>query len=770
MKKIKTTFSLFGMLSFLLFAINTSAQNCPRPSTTEIIQGNKLKGAITVNGSLFNGIQGGGFEQIVSPSLPKVSNIFTGGLWLTAKNNVGELKTAATLFPSTASFDYVAGPINNDNGQISYDCENYDRLWNVFGSEIKQHNNDFEDNGIIDSPIPNIFSYPAQGNPFFEDIHGFALPNAPQGLAPFFDNNNDGIYNPTDGDFPLPSSVHENTIPSQILWGIFNDGGTTHGISQGQKLDAEIQLTVWAFECLDNEILNNTIFTSHKIINRSNEDLDSLTMGVFIDYDIGCYTDDYVGSAPDLNTFYGYNADSLDGTTGCQCNGGVATYCDDPPAQAITFLNTEMTSLMYFDNVNSDFEGYPSEPLHFYNLMNSRWKNGTPLTFGGSGYDGGSQVTDFVFSDNPNDNLAWTMASIQTSPIIDKKVIGSSHLGNFPMGEVVTVDMAYALHQDETMNNLEVVNLVYDNTPSIQASYDEKFETTCEEDFCFTDCVWAGDADNDSLVTGLDILQVGLAYAEAGPLRNSTIIWFPKNGDTWNNSVNGVDLKHTDCDGNGIISSSDFATVDGFFGNSYKTVEPLDTFPFGFELSFEQNINHPMQDMEAGDIGRIKLNINQPDSLFGLSLVIDYDTTFFSILPSAYIFNIWEDNSNDYILKKELPERGEIHLASVKTDGANGFTEIGSATGDLFFKSKVTNFQLVETLIRVKNIKAILNDGSTIDYGAFSFIASINNINGNGTILNNEDLEENAIEIFPNPTSDILNIKMENPFRKAFIF
>ena len=33
--------------------------------------------------------------------------------------------------------------------------------------------------------------------------------------------------------------------------------------------------------------------------------------------------------------------------------------------------------------------------------------------------------------------------------------------------------------------------------------------------------------------------------------------------------------------------------------------------------------------------------------------------------------------------------------------------------------------------------------------------------NGNGIILQNEDLDHHNIEIFPNPTSDILNIKLE---------
>ncbi len=766
MKNPTTKTYLFLFLIFNLLGISSIAQDCPASFSEEFIKGNNMQGKIKVNGTLFRSLGDLGFGPVVPYGLPAVSTIFTNGIWLGAKNNNGQFKTAASLY-TTNSFDYVAGPIINDNGLLSFDCENFDRLWTVNGSEILQHNADFEDNGLIDNPIPNIYSYPGQGNPFFEDIHGFSLPNTPQGLAPFFDKNNDGIYNPTDGDFPLPTSVSETNIPSQIIWGVFNDGGTNHTISQGEPLNTEIQLTAWTINCLDNEVLNNTIFTSHKLINRSNEDLDSLTFGVFMDYDIGCYTDDYIGSTPDLNTFYGYNADSLDGSAGCACQGGVATFCDIPPAQTVTFLNKEMSSFMYFDNGTSDFESFPTNPTEFYNYMNGRWKNGTPLTFGGNGYDMNTQETEFVFSGNPNDNQSWNMSYI-TGQVIDKKVIGSSHLGSFNMGDVVTVDMAYSFHQDPDLNNLEVVDLAFDNVLQIQQSYDLNFSSNCTTDICIDDCVWAGDANRDSIVTGVDVLQVGLAYRQTGPQRNSPVIWFPFNGDDWNNVVDGVDLKHTDCNANGEIDHSDFTIIDGTFGSSYKTIEPIDTYPFGLELSFEQNMIAPIEQIDAGDIGRIKLNVNQSDSLYGLSLVIEYDTSFFELFTFLNSFNIWENSSNAYSLGKVVPEKGEIHLATVKTDGTNGLTEIGTATGDIFLKAKVTPYQLVESLIRVKNIKAILNDGTEIDYGATSFLATINNLNGNGTILNDENIDRTTINIFPNPTSNILNVKMENPTQANF--
>lgn len=469
----------FLVLILFSFGKNINAQNCPFPTSSESLNTNNLKGGILLNGTLFSNTQDAYFGPNLPQGFPQASVIFTSGLWLGAKNNSGDLKLSGGVYGS--AYDYVAGPITNDNGQISYNCDFYDRLWMVMRSEILAHLADFEDNGVIDNPLDNIYDYPAQGNPFFENINGFSLPNTPQGLAPFFDQNNDGIYNPTDGDFPKPSAVDESAIPGQMIWGIFNDGGTPNNATQGEPLNAEIQITGWAYNCTDNEVLNNTLFTSHKIINRSNEDLDSLAVGFFMDFNMGCWTDDFMGSAPSLNTFYGYNADEVDGSTGCQCAGGATTFCQNPPVQAITLLNQEMNSFMYFTNESpgqNTISNSPNTPLHYYDFMHSKWKDGSPLTFGADGLQG-SQATDFAFSDNPNDLTGWSM-NTATPLNDDKSVLGSSHLGNFATGDVVNFDLAFTFYQDENLNHLEVVNLVYDNTPALQQIYDDHFVTSCE--------------------------------------------------------------------------------------------------------------------------------------------------------------------------------------------------------------------------------------------------------------------------------------------------
>ena len=77
-----------------------------------------------------------------------------------------------------------------------------------------------------------------------------------------------------------------------------------------------------------------------------------------------------------------------------------------------------------------------------------------------------------------------------------------------------------------------------------------------------------------------------------------------------------------------------------------------------------------------------------------------------------------------------------------------------------FFKTKRHDFERVQTFIKLKNIKVILNDGTNLNYGSNNFEVNIFNPNGSGILLENEDFEIQPIEIFPNPTTHLLNVKL----------
>jgi len=763
------TLSLFILVLsiFLFFGKKTIAQDCPLPQNNKTLQGNFVTANITTGGNTFWDGDVDDIFSVPNTITPPLGTIISSGLWLGALDQNGSIKIAATRYDGPFDYDYSAGPILEENGQITFACEDYDQLWEVFGYEIQQHISDFEDNGIIDQPIENIFGYPAHQNPFFENINGFVLPNTPQGLAPFFDQNSDGIYNPNDGDFPLPESVSQNTIPSQIIWKIFNDAGSSHTLSNSDPLNVEVQQTVWSFWCEDNPILNYSIFSSYKIINRGNETLDSMSAGIFTDFDLGCYTDDYFGCAPNLNTYYSYNHDSLDGTTGINCDADFNSYGANPPVQAVTFLNQSLTSYVqyYIDSFDPPSGVFPPQlPQEFFHFLNGQWGNGLPITYGTDGYNTGGDSTKYLYPDNPNDSLGWSMETTNW-PYSDWASLGNNYIGSLPPGAVYNFDIAYSFYQDSTLNNIETVNLVYDYIPLLQQMYDSSFSQGClsTNTICEMDCVWVGDANRDSIVNNCDILQIGLGYGEQDFARNTPLIWAPFEGIDWGNNIDAINLKHTDCSGDGNIDSLDFYWVEKHFSNSYKKNSTTDIFNIGSDFQFTYFGNDtPIDSLIPLDTWVLRLKLAESKEIFGLALTIDYDSAFLEVFDGASS-SPWENQENDiYIFTDEIIDKSEFQYAAVKTDGINSLSDDNTIVF-LFLKVKPITFQSVETVIRVKNIKAILNDGTVLDYGAQPLVVTIQNPDGSGTITSLPFLEKNNIQLFPNPTTHLLNVKLENP-------
>ena len=84
------------------------------------------------------------------------------------------------------------------------------------------------------------------------------------------------------------------------------------------------------------------------------------------------------------------------------------------------------------------------------------------------------------------------------------------------------------------------------------------------------DCVWTGDTDQDGIATNDDLFNIGQAYNEIGHIRfDQSISWNAKYCTPWDSTfVDGVNFKHADCNGDGIIDERD---IDAIYVNYGKT-------------------------------------------------------------------------------------------------------------------------------------------------------------------------------------------------------
>ncbi|MCB0581169.1 MAG: T9SS type A sorting domain-containing protein, partial [Phaeodactylibacter sp.] len=638
-------------------------------------------------------------------------------------------------------------------------CTNWDRIFSVFRHQIEAHIADFEDNGVIDNPIREILGWPAQGNPRFSEVYGFDLPDTPQGLAPFSDQDADGIYDPLAGDYPMIRN--SAVIPSQITWVVFNDNGNIHSESNGNPLQMEVQLTAWAFDCSDNPQLNNAVFTSYKLINRGIEPLDSLFMGLWTDFDLGCHTDDYIGSAPALNTVFAYNSDNEDDPS---CSLGITSYGLNPPAQAITVLNRQLSYAMYYNNAPQAATSAPSSPQLYYNLLTGRWADGTPLSFGGTGYDPGgtNPPTSYAFPDDPNDPDGWSEIT-EASEQQDRRTVASVALGRLQPGAMAEVDFALSYFREDGAGHLENVTAMYEGIPLLQGWYDGQFEAACSPPDCTDDCVWAGDLNADGIANHCDLLAIGLGNGQSGPTRPAPYNWSPRSGQPWaGQQGNGANDKHLDGDGDGQAGYEDFILSEEHYNLTRPGYQPppaeyregpeLFLTPFSPTTSFD--------DLDPGQQITFFINLLTVPELYGLAFSLDFDTAYFEYIyasPGGF------DQGN---LKYATPRPTVFRQTNIpgQADFALLAPDVGSTIENRvifpFVRLKVRDefprpLPTNQSPIRFKNIKAIRSDGTEIEIGGTTVIATVNGI----VTQAGEALAADALRVFPNPTNGQLELR-----------
>ncbi|OFX29475.1 MAG: hypothetical protein A2X08_13985 [Bacteroidetes bacterium GWA2_32_17] len=338
------------------------------------------------------------FTSTANYEVPKGSgktSLFASAFWIGGLASNNSLHLAAGRFRSNGD-DFFQGSVNCPADSFNY-------IWKINKTDIDDFIGHYYTGNMSGYTIPaSIINWPASSS---------YNPNQ----APYFDNNSDEIYNPYDGDYPCIKG-------DQMLWWVMNDSLKPHTESGGLPLGIEAHVYAWAYNpnpANDTLIaLTNTTFLRYEVHNLSQETYHDTYFGFWTDGDLGQYSDDYIGCNVKQNSMYFYNGDSIDG------DGNGRTYGTFPPVQAIVQLNGPladagdgidndrdsvideigekilMSGFNYFRNSGA-YYGDPETAIEYYNFLQGFWRDGTPLTYGGTGY-GGTLPAKYVFPGNSN--------------------------------------------------------------------------------------------------------------------------------------------------------------------------------------------------------------------------------------------------------------------------------------------------------------------------------------------------------------------------------
>ncbi len=781
----------------ILFAFNIHAYGqiecVPRITENSVIRNNYRQSTTSSLAQLkFNDAGDDSFLD-VDGSSPLFRLGGAKAIWAGGYGPSGNLKLAASTY-GAGGHDYICGPLWNDFQDPANLCAFYKRAWSIDKTDLIKLKESYDAGQLDIQDIPlDILEWPAKENPHI----GVYAPD--YDMAPFYDNDQDAIYNPLAGDYPIPLEESPTFIPTQFRFYVINDN-TTHFGSNSETIQMEYHILDYVIDCAEKNESKTSIFSRLKYIYRGVEELRDFKIGIWNDSALGCGGNDYVGSLPSLNTTYVYNQDGHE----MDCSFPNAVPDNYGVVNSLVFLNIELESFIHYYNAavgnQSNFEQIdPQTPQAYFEYLNGRWVDGSQMTIGGTGLNQGSEdFTLYAFPDLPTENSGWSMQTVQTmeSDIRTISVFSSQDVlkpenpfevetKTFDIVDHVMIDQEKTgLHifedYEERINNLKQEFSAIKNGSFICGPLPEN---------CQSDCVWPGDLNDDGFVSGKDLVilgnQIGLGGG-SGPARTpQSSLWFPFSSSNWDEStIVGNDAKHADVDGNGNINISDFSDAINNIEESriqwhpnVRLEENLLNNTLSYELDkttvdatstsfFDRLINITVR---LGDLNQALV-----EPVHGLTYEIKIDTSlahlrnFPSIVPSD--FEEADFNPNQWINNEaEFSDFNRLLFYQTNLNGQN--VSNGQALSELSLlireDAATNNPDGLDTLVlKFYNVFGTNAAGEEVQFGAKYDSVFISNLKYGPNLISKVDSEisnDIPFKISPNPVENDLDVSLAQP-------
>lgn len=380
---MKKTFTLL----FILCLIGFVGAQCI-PSAYAEIDTNGIRAGLMNGGTKWHKITPS-FQALYGPKGPgntvEYNTLFTGGIWLSGLED-DSLKVAGMTY-FNEGHDFYTGPISLTSGIVdTQKCTFFNRFFEARIDEVES----FLDL-IQTSPLPlpqqsiplRILEWPAKGNTYLESL-GIEIIDP---LAPFIDLNNNGIYEPEWGDYPLFKG-------HQAQFWVMNDAAGPHSRSGGQPLNVEIHAMAYSFSDIASNI-NMTTYYDYTITKKTPGTISDAYFSLFVDSKMCFIQDSKVGCDTLENYAFITNNDN-------SCHSMFQT-------QLIKMTeannNTNLSSFLYLNNGIIGNTVDPNTPSELRNLQLGLSRNGEHLKFGGPGNNTVTSANDvptkFIFPSNP---------------------------------------------------------------------------------------------------------------------------------------------------------------------------------------------------------------------------------------------------------------------------------------------------------------------------------------------------------------------------------
>lgn len=379
------------------------------------------------------------------------STIYTSNLLIIGQDIDSDIHSSCNLYENV----FASGPATNPAGYTLTEGDKWDRVWKLTRQQVDDHIQAYLD-GDASYKIPEaILHWPA---------HGDTTIGQDYFLARFQDLNGNMIYEPLLGEYPLIKGDY-------CVLSIYNDINADSVFAYTQldeRMNVQIIEYQYGFACDQDSSMQNTLFAYYEVVNKGSETIYHAYIGNFMDMDINDPLDEYISSDPLRGMLYQRSDDGNGPEQGYIILGskmdddgldnayGIA-FPDSPNGcnYANGIIDDErlgMSNMVYFVG-SSGPNGVPQTSQDFYYFMQSYWKNGNPVLFGGDGYLTGTttQPSTFMFQGDA-DNLFYATSGIDPGfswteesagqPSGDRRGIANSGPFNFYADDTIFFDIA----------------------------------------------------------------------------------------------------------------------------------------------------------------------------------------------------------------------------------------------------------------------------------------------------------------------------------------
>lgn len=270
---------------------------------------------------------------------------------------------------------------------------------------------------------------------------------------------------------------------------------------------------------------------------------------------------------------------------------------------------------------------------------------------------------------------------------------------------------------------------------------------------CNTSDVWPGDANADYAVDVYDILPIAIAYGNTGYTRpGANLTWTAQTAADWNDSLpSGINYKHADCDGNGLVDSSDAIAIGlnygsthlrkGITDHSYNRSVPSITVDLPTCCMYENTqITLPVI------LGDATTPVN---GVYGVAFSLNIDAALFVPGTLSFSLNNASMFNNSQVLQYQIVNGNTIEAVIAKTNHQNvsGNTVLGYITFTAANIPATTYFQLYFT-----NVEMVDSSGNSL---------ALNMVNQNLLLESTDGINTTTtagISVFPNPANETVTV------------